>query len=322
MLDTMSVMAMAVRPARDRRRERAASKARSEATAKRRATVGLLTEGVHGAHGTQIFRGIGRGVGQAILGRAREATHGAAIGQQRKDDDRNGRQSQRRQRRAGHEHHGQRTDEHDEVAQGLAERRPGSRLDLRGIGRQPAHHLARVRPVVEGGAQGGEVPEHVGAQIGDDPLPQPVDGIHAPRARQRQHQADADERHEVAVDEDAVVGGEPHVDHAPHGHRHRQHGSRGDHEGDGGREHHAQMASKVRPQGEQRGQLRAAQRRGLGVRIGFRQRGGPGLTHTRGQSACGRRVRASSSVRDARSGDRPRLPLTSTSACPGAGLAV
>jgi hypothetical protein len=39
MLDTMSVMAMAVRPARDSRRERAASNARSEATAKRRATV-------------------------------------------------------------------------------------------------------------------------------------------------------------------------------------------------------------------------------------------------------------------------------------------
>ena len=55
---------MAVRPARDSRRERAASKARSTAAAKRRDDGRLLAEGVHGAHGAQILRRVGRGVGQ------------------------------------------------------------------------------------------------------------------------------------------------------------------------------------------------------------------------------------------------------------------
>ena len=67
----------------------------------------------------------------------------------------------------------------------------GGRLDLGGVGGQPAHHLAGVRLLVEGGPERGQVPEDLGAQVRDHALAQPVDGVEARRAGQRQHQADA-----------------------------------------------------------------------------------------------------------------------------------
>ena len=198
-----------------------------------------------------------------------------------------------------------------QVAQRLAESRAGGPLDLRGVGRQAAHHLAGVGLVVEGRTQRGQMPEHVGAQIGNDALAQPVDGVHAPRARHRQHQADADQRDEVAVDEAAVMGREPHVDHAPDGQRHRQHGGGGEHQGDQGRQHHAQMAPQIRAQGQQRGQLAPAQGRGRSARIGFRQGGRPANDVCGRESAHGGRVRAS--------GFRPRREVRQrTGPCLGA----
>jgi hypothetical protein len=65
---------------------------------------------------------------------------------QRKDD---GRERQGRVRGARHEHHGQGADEHDEVVQHLAQCRARRRLDLRSVGREPAHDLARMRGLVE-----------------------------------------------------------------------------------------------------------------------------------------------------------------------------
>ena len=50
-----------------------------------------------------------------------------------------------------------------------------ARLDLRRIGGEPRHHLARMRHLVEGGAQAGEMLEHVAADVGDHPLAEPVD---------------------------------------------------------------------------------------------------------------------------------------------------
>ena len=278
---------MAVRPARERSRARAASKARSKASREPARDGRLLAERVHGAHRAQVLRCIGRGVGQPVLGRPRQPAHRAAIGQQREDDHRNGRQSEGRQRGARHEHHRQRADQHDEVAKRLAQRRPGRRLDLRGVGSQAAHHLAGVRAVVEGRAEGRQMPEHVRAQVGDHPFAQPVDGIHAPRARHRQHQADADQRDEVAVDEDPVVGCETDVDHAADGDRHRQHGTRRRHERDQGHEHHAEMTRQVRPQGHQRRELAPVRRGDPGVRIGFRQ--GSGLAVGMRGAHCPRR---------------------------------
>ena len=108
---------------------------------------------------------------------------------------------------------------------------PAARLDLGGVGGEPAHHLAGMRRLVEGGAERGQMPEHLRAQVGDHALAQPVDRVHARGAGQRQHQADADQRDEVEVDEAAVVPGKADVDHAPHGDRHRQHGRGRDDQG-------------------------------------------------------------------------------------------
>ena len=255
MLATTRKMAIAVRPARASRRvarrlERALDGGRKAARHGR-----LLAEGGHGAHGAQIVGGVGGSVGQPVLRRARQPPHGPAVGQQRKHDGRNGRQRQGRQRRAGHEHHDERAGQHDGVAQRLAQRRAGRALDLRGVGGEAAHHLARVRRLVERRAERGQMAEHLRAQVGHHPLAQPVDGIHACRARHRQHQADDDQHGEILVDEDAVGAREAVVDHAPHGDRHRQHGGGRDDERDQRRQHHAGMAQDVGPQRHQRPQL-------------------------------------------------------------------
>ena len=75
------------------------------------------------------------------------------------------------------------------------------RLDLRGVGGQPRHHLAGMRHLVEGGAQAGEMLEHVAADVGDHPLAEPVDAVEARGAGQGEDQADADQRDEIFVDE-------------------------------------------------------------------------------------------------------------------------
>ena len=104
--------------------------------------------------------------------------------------------------------------------------------------------------------------EHVRAQVGDHALAQPVHGVHARRAGQRQHQADADQRDEIVVDEDAVVRRQkPTIDHAPHGHRHRQHGRGRDDQGHERRRHHAPGSGRGRATAPAAG---AAWRRGRG----------------------------------------------------------
>ncbi len=207
----------------------------------------LLAEGVHGAHGAEVLGGVGRGVSQPILGGARQAAHGPAVSQQRKDDQRDGRQRQRRQHRAGHEHHGERAHQHDAVAQRLAQRRAGGGLDLRGVGGEPAHHLAGMRLLVEGGAQRGQMPEDLRAQVGDHALAQPVDRVHARRAGERQHQADADQGDEVEIDEAAVVAGKADIDHAPHGDRHGEHGGSREDQRHQRQRHHAGMPPDIGP---------------------------------------------------------------------------
>jgi len=98
----------------------------------------------------------------------------------------------------------------------------------------------------------------IAQQVGDHALAQPVDGIHAAGAGNGQHQADADEGHEVAVDEAAVVGGKAHIDHAPDGQRHCQHGRRRHHEGYQRRGQHPRVARKIGPEAQKRGQLAPA----------------------------------------------------------------
>ena len=68
---------------------------------------------------------------------------------------------------------------------------------------------------VEGGAKSREMLEHVAPDVGHDALAEPVDAIEARGARQCEHEADADQRREIFVDEARIDAGEAEIDHAP-----------------------------------------------------------------------------------------------------------
>ena len=198
------------------------------------------------------------------------------------------------------------------VAQRLAQRRAGGGLDLRGVGGEPAHHLAGMRLLVEGGAQRGQVPEDVRAQVGDHALAQPVHRVHARRAGERQHQADADQGDEVEIDEAAVVAGKADIDHAPHGDRHREHGGSREDQRHQRQRHHAGMAPDIGPQREQRLHLAAPGGRRLGSLVGVGQgevsRGGDARTESAGageRGQVGLRPRREDAAREGRSKPEP-----------------
>jgi hypothetical protein len=121
-------------------------------------------------------------------------------------------------------------------------------LDLRGIGGEAAHHLAGMRGLVERRPQRAEVAEDLGAQVGDHPLAQPVDRIHAGRAGHGQRQAEGDQGGEIAVDDAAFRARETVVHHAAHRQRHGQRGRRRRHERHQGQEQHRGVAPDVGPQ--------------------------------------------------------------------------
>ncbi len=190
----------------------------------------LVGECLHGARSGKVLGRICRSLGQRVLRPARQAAHRAAERDERQNGQRDGEQHQQRQVHARHEHHDEGAKQHDEAAQRLRQRRSGNRLDLRRVGREPAHQLAGVGALEESRAEVGDVTEHVAAQVGDDPLAQPVDVVEARRAGDGQHQADDDQHGEVAVDEGAVVRAEAEVDHPAHGHRDDQRRHRRDDE--------------------------------------------------------------------------------------------
>ena len=207
----------------------------------------LLAEGSHGTHGAEIVGRVGRCVGKPVLRRARQPLHSPAVGQQRKNDGRNGRKCQGGERRARHEHHDERAGEHDRVTQRLAQCRAGRTLDLGGVGGEAAHHLARVGGLVERRTERGQMAKHLRPQVRHHPFAQPVDRVHARGACHRQHQADDDQHGKIHIHEYAVGARKAVIDHAAHGDRHRQHGAGRDHERDQRHRKHARMAQDVWP---------------------------------------------------------------------------
>jgi hypothetical protein len=233
----------------------------------------LVRERLHGAHGAQALRRVGGRIRERVLRPPRQPPHPASERDQRHHDDGDGEQHQQRQPGAGHDHHDERAREHDGAAQRLAHRGAGDRLDLRGVGGEAAHHLAGMRALEEGGAEAGDVAEHVGAHVGDDALAEPVDVVEAGGAGQRQHQADYHQHREVAIDEHAVLRGEAQVDDAADGEWDGQHRHRRDQERAAGERQLARVAHQVGLERQQRAQRNALARACLGL---FGP-GGPGV---------------------------------------------
>jgi hypothetical protein len=79
-----------------------------------------------------------------------------------------------------------------------------------------------MRRLVEGGTETGEMLEHVGAEIGNHALAEPVHAIEAGCAGDGENEADAEQRREIFVDQIRLDPGKAEIDHAPHGKRHRE----------------------------------------------------------------------------------------------------
>ena len=94
--------------------------------------------------------------------------------------------------------------------------------------------------------------EHVAADIGHHPLAEPVDAVEARGARQREDEADADERGEIFVDQAGLDAGEAEIDHAPDGKRHGERGGSRDEKGEQSGAEHALVAQEIGPEREQR----------------------------------------------------------------------
>ena len=221
---------MAVSPARALARAFAASKERSTAAPKRFAAASSCVKACITLHLRQALAGIGGRLRQRVLRLARQRPDRAAISHERQHDHRNGDQHGERQFRAGHHHHDGGAGQEQHIAQRLRDHRARRSLDLRRIGGEPRHHLARMRHLVEGGAQAGQMLEHVAADVGDHPLAEPVDRVEARGAGQCEDQADAGQRDEIFIDQVGIDAGEAEIDHAPDGKRHGERGRGRDHQ--------------------------------------------------------------------------------------------
>ena len=199
----------------------------------------LVGECLHGADGNEVLAGVGGGFGQRVLCFTRQAAHDAPITDQRQHDRGYREQHHRRQARTGHEHHDQRADQHDGVAQCLAEGGARGCLDLCRVGGEAAHHLAGMGALEESRSQVRQVLEHICTQIGDDAFAQPVDEVEARGAGNGQDRSDDDQHAEILVDELTIGGAEAEVDHAPDGQRHHEHRACRDHERHQSRRQHA-----------------------------------------------------------------------------------
>ncbi len=165
-----------------------------------RATV----EGLHGADRADRLTGKGGCFGERILGRARALAHGAAEGNERKDDEGNGDQNQRREPRAGIDHHRSTPETKDQVPQRQRGRRPDHRLHLSRIRRQARNDLARLVDVEKGRGKLDDVGIDITPQVGNDPLANGDDIIIPHGAGKGEQQGQRDQHAEIVVDETGI----------------------------------------------------------------------------------------------------------------------
>ena len=252
-------VAVMMKPTRNERtavRFFAVSKAFSVDWSKRAASRAFLHVALHHRHRVQHLGGDGAAVGHAVLAGAAELAHAAAEVQAGQHHQHQDAQHLRHHVGVGHDQRAQRADAHHGVAQAHAEAAADHRLHQRGVGGQPAQHLAGLRGLEELRA----LPHHVGvdrvAQVGRDALAQPGDHVEARRREQAQRRADAEQRQEVLAQRQqalAGVGGDQAlVDQQLQRHREGQRAGRGQHQEDDGQRDAATVGPHEGQQARQR----------------------------------------------------------------------
>ena len=174
-------------------------------------------ENLHGARCADLLGGIGGGLGQRILRLFRAPAHRAARADQRQHDQRDRDQHQRRQLRAGPDHHYRSAEKEYDVAQ--CDRCAGAKggFQLGRIGGEARNQLARPRAVKECGVKFGQMVEHRSTQIGDNPLAEGHHEIVAQRTRDREDADHPHEHAEVTADEICVLRREAEIDDTAYG---------------------------------------------------------------------------------------------------------
>ena len=141
---------------------------------------------LHGLGGLQGLAGGGGAVGHQVLRQPRQAAHLAAQDQDREHHQRHDQQCHAGQLGRGDQQHHNAAGQQQDVAQSNRGAGADDRLDHRGVGGQPGHHLGRHHPLEKSRAHPRDMAEDSGAQIGDDPLAQTADQVEAHRGGQRQ----------------------------------------------------------------------------------------------------------------------------------------
>ena len=143
MVPITAVMINAVSAARTRVRLIAVTKLVSVRAAKRRASCCLLRIGLHRRHGVEDFARQGRGVGDPVLGFARELLDLAADGEDGQRQQGHQAQIEGEQIEAGDGQHDHAADELEQAAQAHRNGTADHGLDQRRVAGQPRQHFAR-----------------------------------------------------------------------------------------------------------------------------------------------------------------------------------
>ena len=233
--------------ARRATRWRAATKARSVASPKRGRGAILLGEGLHGAHRVERLAAFRHHVGHARLRLARQRPHLAAEQDDRHDGERHHGQRQQRELGIGDDQHDDAADAHQRVAQRHRGRGADHLLDELGVGRDPAHDVARALDLEPGRPQPHDMGEQVAAQVADDPLAQPRHEVEARARGDRQHDGDGQQRGQRVVQDVGPALGEAAVDQGPQAGAEGQHRAGRDQERQQRQRHPAAIGPEIGP---------------------------------------------------------------------------
>ena len=135
----------------------------------------FVGESLHRLHAQQRLGGIARRIGDPVLIFAAKFAQAAAEREDRHDNQRHDQQDHSRQLGRGDQHEHQATKEDQKVAQRDRHRGANHRQDQRGIGSDPAKHLAGHYFFVKRRAHADNAVENRLANIGHNPLTQPRD---------------------------------------------------------------------------------------------------------------------------------------------------
>ena len=227
--------------------------------AEARALGGLAHVGLDGLDRVQRFRCDGAGIRDAVLALARQAAHAPTEQDHRQHHERDHERGIPRELRAGEDQQHRRADERDGAAHGDRRARAHHLLHELGVRGEARQHFARARRLEIAHVEAQQVVVQRLPQVRGDALAEHRDEEEARGRGEREHERNAEQRDEVAIDVRRVARREAVVDHLPHGERQHERRGRGQGQEHEPRAYQALVTGNVRKDRAQwREPLRAA----------------------------------------------------------------